>query len=555
MTGCSFGGSNQGNSDHQGDESVPSGQSQGGGEQSTPSGQSQGGASSQEVIPAGEFTFDETALNTPQEIHTANQKQYLNLDIQYYNITEANLTSCGAKGNANNSTPNKVSVSWEHTAASGKTLSKYQLVYGQKADLSDGYTINGTTAKSISFYNPYLGDNYFKVIANYSDGSKEASEIKVFKVDTQAPRNLYVGAIPNCRDMGGRTTYAGGKIKQGMIIRTAGNRFDYNTQIDDAGRDVMLNQLKLKTEINVSDNDDYNLNLSGMQLKNVYMDYGATPYSNLSRNAEKIRNIMDILADVNNYPVSYHCRIGTDRTGITGMMIGGLLGIPFNEVFQDYCFSNFAPINGMRYPHKANDTNGDDPAKYIDEILALPGKNFQEQTYYALLSIGCQAQKLNTIIDIMTEGAKAELPTTMKVGKGSDLTTTGTTGTSSDYKNPETYYTITNGKEVSYASTFTAGEKDVVVYIGSTDASKSTNLSAGITLKIDGAEQTIANTKTYYTAGFGQTSHIKNTGYMFNLLGKYSFSAGQHTVSISVKNSTTFYIGTICVFDHVAPSA
>ena len=58
---------------------------------------------------------------------------------------------------------------------------------------------------------------------------------------------------------------------------------------------------------------------------------------------------------------------------------------------QDYAFSNFAPIDGQRYPNKyaaadtesaSQDGNGDDPAKYIAEILAMPGKNFQEQTYY-----------------------------------------------------------------------------------------------------------------------------------------------------------------------------
>ena len=32
---------------------------------------------------AGAFTFDETALNTAQEIHTANQKKYLNLNKAY----------------------------------------------------------------------------------------------------------------------------------------------------------------------------------------------------------------------------------------------------------------------------------------------------------------------------------------------------------------------------------------------------------------------------------------------------------------------------------------
>ena len=512
-----------------------------------------------EVIPAtgggetvGNFTFNETALNTPQEIHTANQKKYLNLNKEYYHITSDDLSSCSASGTTNASTPNKVTVSWTYTAPEGKTLSKFQLLYGQREDLGDAYTVEGTTAQSVSFYNPYLGDNYFKVIANFSDGTKEASQIKVFKVDTQAPRNLYAGNMPNVRDMGGRTTYAGGKIKQGLIYRGAGNKFDTSSQVNSDCKTVLTNQLKIKTEINVADSTTYNVNLTGTNVKNCYMDYGSTPYSNLARNSVRIRQVMDILADETNYPVFYHCRIGTDRTGVTGMMIGGLLGIPFNEVFQDYCFSNFAPINGQRYPNKPSDPDGDDPAKYIDEILAMPGANYQEQTYNALLSIGVPAETLNKIIDFMTEGTKADLSGGV-IGKGDSLSSTGTKKTSTDYKDPATYYQCNSGKQVTLTADFTDGEKDVVIYLGSTDSSDSTKLASCISLKIDNVEKTISNSKTLYKAGFGSTKSSR-TGYMFNLLGKYEFEEGQHQITVSIK-SGTFNIGTIAVFDHVAPSA
>ena len=508
-----------------------------------------------EVIPAtggnetqGNFTFDETALSTAQEIHTANQKKYLSLDKEYYHITATDLSNCGANGNSNVSTPNKVSVSWNYTAPTDKTLSKFQFVYGQRADLGDAYLIEGTTAQKVEFYNPYLGDNYFKVIAVFSDGTKEASPIKTFKVDTTAPRNLSAGNMPNVRDMGGRTTYAGGKIRQGLIYRGAGNKFDNRSSVDSTCQNVITKQLRIKTEINVANSTGNNLNFSGMTVKDCFMDYGATPYSNLARNAERVRQVMDILADETNYPVFYHCRIGTDRTGITGMMIGGLLGIPFNEVFQDYCFSNFAPIDGQRYPNKPSDPNGDDPAKYIDEILAMPGRNYQEQTYNALLSIGVPAKTLDKIIDIMTEGNKATLPGG-QIGRGTDLETNGTRKSASDYTAPEAYIELSSGKAVSYKATVTAGEKDVVIYLGSTDSSDSTKLASALTLTIDGQTQTIVD-KTFFKAGFGTTQQNRRTGYMFNLLGKYNLTAGEHTFQISCKNSTFNFAG-LSVFDHV----
>ena len=518
---------------------------------SRPSSSSSSSSSSSTPSETGVFSFDEAFLNTPQEIHTTNQKSYLNYSGDYYHITSSELTGFGMSGKSNVSAPNKVTLSWNYDAPTGKSVSKYSIIYGQKQDLSDGYQINGSTSKSISFYNPYLGDNYFKVVASFTDGTSDSSAVKVFKVATQAPRNIYAGNMPNVRDMGGRTTYAGGKIKQGLIYRGAGNKFDKSTQVNDECKNILLNQLKVKTEINVADGTGNNINLSGATVKNCFMAYGATPYSNLSRNAEKIRQVMDILAVESNYPVFYHCRIGTDRTGITGMMIGGLLGIPFNKIFQDYCFSNFAPIDGQRYANKEDDPNGDDPAKYIEEIKKMPGANYQEKTYNALLSIGCEAATLNKIINFMTEGNKATLPTTGKIGTNTDLTSTGTKKTSTDYSHPANYYECGSGKKTSYQATTTAGDKNVVVYLGSTDSSKSTKLASCIALKIDNNAQTIVD-KTLFLAGFGKTTNAGNrTGYMFQILGKYNLTAGSHTFEISV-NSGTFNIATIAIFDYVA---
>ena len=505
-------------------------------------------------ITGGTFNFNEEELNTAQEIHTANQLKYLNLSKDYYDMTKSDLDACDAMGNKDVSTPEKTTLNWEFTAPDGYEVKNYTLVFSQSMDLSDPYTVVGTKEPTISFYNSFLGTNYFKIVANFTTGDKQSSDVKTFKVTEQAPRNLYVGNMPNFRDMGGRTTYAGGKVKQGLIYRGAGSKFDYNSTPNADAQEVLLRQLRVKTEINVADKTDNNLSLSGTTVKDCFMDYGAVPYSNLARNSVKIRQIMDILADENNYPVFYHCRIGTDRTGITGIMINGLIGVPFNEALQDYGFSNFAPIDNQRYPHKTPDNNGDDIAKYIDELLALPGETFQQQVYLALRMIGVSAEKLDKIIDFMTEGAKAEIPASFKVGEGDALTSDATKSTSSDFKAPATYYPLASGKKASFKATTTAGKKDVIVYMGYTGSvsqSTTTKLSASITLKIDGTEQTISSTKNLWTAGFGQTRSRDRYGYMFNILGNYELTAGEHTVEITSK-SNTFNVGSITIADHAA---
>ena len=67
---------------------------------------------------------------------------------------------------------------------------------------------------------------------------------------------------------------------------------------------------------------------------------------------------------------------------------------------------------------------------------------------------------------------------------------------------------MSNGKKVSYATTTTAGKKDIIVYMGytgSVSTSTSTKISDSVTLKIDGQTQTITNSKNLWTGGFGST--------------------------------------------------
>ena len=501
------------------------------------------------------FVFDNDELETAQVIHTENQANFLNFKKDtgksYYDITSNDLNGYDAYGNKNVSTPNKVKLTWDYEVPSGKELSKFVVTFGQEEDLSDGLTVNGTKQNEISFYNSYIGTNYFKVTAKFTDDTEESSEIKTFKVEDVAPRNLYAGNMPNVRDMGGRATVAGGRLRQGLIYRGAGNRFDNSSQINDECKDILLNQLKIKTEINVANSDSNNMNLTGTSLVNAYMAYGAVPYSNLARNSVRIRQIMSVLADENNYPVFYHCRIGTDRTGITGMMINGLLGVDFDECLQDYLFSNFAPIDNQRYPHKSSDPNGDDIAKYIDALQELPGSTFQQKVYLALRMIGCPAAQLDKIIDIMTIGPKADFSANFKVSGDSDLTSTASKTTTSDFKSPASYYAVPSNGSVTYTVTTTAGSKDVIVYLGTTQSIQSSNttkLSSVLTLKIDGVDQTIASTRNLWTAGFGATQQDNRIGYMFNILGNYTFTAGQHTVQVGVK-SGSFNIATVGVAD------
>ena len=151
----------------------------------------------------------------------------------------------------------------------------------------------------------------------------------------------------------------------------------------------------------------------------------------------------------------------------------------------------------------------------------------------------------------MTIGPKADFSANFKVSGDSDLTSTASKTTTSDFKSPASYYAVPSNGSVTYTVTTTAGSKDVIVYLGTTQSIQSSNttkLSSVLTLKIDGVDQTIASTRNLWTAGFGATQQDNRIGYMFNILGNYQFTAGQHTVQVGVK-SGSFNIATVGVAD------
>ena len=236
-----------------------------------------------------------TDLNSEKQIHTERQATYLAYDQDYVSIPEANYPD----GSKHLSDPEPVQLEWNFSVPSDKTISRYDVVVGKEADLSDGYAIKGTTDTKLDVYNSYLGVNYFKVVANYADGSKDESEIKSYKVEEIYPRNLKIGGMTNCRDMGGgRQLEDGGYIKQGLLYRTSSTnswaygRGDVPDTITAAGKEELFTRLGCKTEINVNNSGSKQ---DGVQkYVEAYMYYDGGKH-HLYRNAEPLKEVFHAL--------------------------------------------------------------------------------------------------------------------------------------------------------------------------------------------------------------------------------------------------------------------
>ena len=496
--------------------------------------------------PAGNGFVITTDLNAAQEIHTTAQKTYLEYTGEYLNYPVSSLPS----GTEWNSDPLPAKLAWEYTAPEGKTVYKYAVTFGQKSDLSDGFRVEGSTAKNINLQNVFLGKNYFKVIAKLSDNSEVESEIMSFNVTTQAPRNIKIDGMTNCRDMGGRTTVGGGKVKQGMIYRTSGVKGGNPANATSAGISEMKNHLKVKTEINVAEGTSYNGTGNGWTVINHLMDYddSNSTHHHLSRNAESVKAFFKTLSDSSKYPVFFHCRIGTDRTGLCANLLGGLLGVSKNELYQDYLFSNFGNIGKKRVVGPS--AGQDNIENYMNEIEAMPGATFANKCYNTLLGIGVEKTTLDTVISILTEGNTVPgNDNGQKIGKGSDLTGTGVTMQSSTSNaHPEKYFALTSSSQVvTYNFTTTETMNAVVTaYLGNSSGG-STTLSSALDVKVDGTSLTLPST-SYKDAGFGTLKG--RTCYYINKMGEVAnLAAGAHTLTIQTKGNNTMNVGVLGVFN------
>ena len=109
-----------------------------------------------------------------------------------------------------------------------------------------------------------------------------------------------------------------------------------------------------------------------------------------------VKEVFSLLSDKNNYPLMYHCNIGTDRTGLITYMLNGLLGVDQEDLFIDYEFSNLGKIDGTRNRNSLI-------SNYVYTLNLSSGNTLSEKIANYLLNIGINQIQIDTIIDLFTE--------------------------------------------------------------------------------------------------------------------------------------------------------
>lgn len=299
------------------------------------------------------------------------------------------------------SRPEAVHLSW---TVSGKGAESYELCVGENAALTDALTYE-TAETAYDLYNCKTGATYYwAVTAKLSGGGTAVSETGSFMTAAGAPRMIYCPGVTNMRDCGGWVTEEGKTVREGLLYRcgrlNANSVSEVQPTITDAGRDVMR-ELGIRTELDlrrVDTNEVGGLTETGVLegVRYIQCPMDGTEGTLLETNRAALPQVFAVLAEEENYPLIYHCSIGTDRTGFVAYLVLGVLGVSQEDINRDYLLSNFGNIGSGRALSRVQ---GD----YMDAIDAYPGASLQERVTAFLLDTGVTQAQIDALRDIMLQ--------------------------------------------------------------------------------------------------------------------------------------------------------
>lgn len=166
-------------------------------------------------------------------------------------------------------------------------------------------------------------------------------------VTKESPRIWEVDSTSNVRDLGGWVTDTGKRVKYDTIYRGASVDF-----LSEKGKDTFLNKLHIKSdfdlrgilETEVERIDNYLANGSPTGCEK-YLNARINTYNDITTYPETqnpvYKKAFEYLAEPSNYPMYMHCTHGADRTGTLAFLLGGLLGVSYEDLTKDFELTSF----------------------------------------------------------------------------------------------------------------------------------------------------------------------------------------------------------------------
>lgn len=340
-----------------------------------------------------ETIFDNNGFSVSYNVFDKNDTSFdMHTDIQETFINSDNkIIKKLGQGKESKDKADKIKVEYS---------TPFVLNISENEDMSNSFSI--ISDEKVAFIDNLKADTKYYITASVNNQTITLDPITTANC---LPRVINVDGVKNVRDIGGWQTADGHKVRQGMIYRCGRlNESDtdkLNIEITDDGIDTFVNRLGVKSELDFrcnTNNETGTITKSplgnGVAYYNFSMPWQGDFYLD---NKQEVVNAFKIFADESNYPMIYHCNIGTDRTGMFTILILGLLEVSDEDIMKDYLFSNFADIGGSR--SKKNVLN----SSYYKEIMECEGETTSEKIHNFLLNLGVTENEIQSVISIMKE--------------------------------------------------------------------------------------------------------------------------------------------------------
>ena len=258
---------------------------------------------------------------------------------------------------------------------------------------------------------------YWRVTGRESADSKTLarSAIASFRTEDLAPRWIMLeGDVRNMRDLGGRRTLDGRRVRQGMVFRGQGlNENSITGEVQGRNRltvedlRYLTGMLGIRTDLDLrspGETADLAESPLGPGVKFILRSSPAYKVIFLyDHDKESMAANFRVFCDPANYPIYFHCIAGADRTGTLGYVLNGVLGVDRHELETDW--------EATFYPNIPDDIHEDEPdfwqreSHFSDGFAKYggPDDSWARRIELYLLDIGVTQEEIDRFRSIMLE--------------------------------------------------------------------------------------------------------------------------------------------------------
>ena len=488
---------------------------------------------------------DVTTFDEPLDAHSEDMINFWEYDGDYTTLTESTFRSLFHTDPEKSQSEGKTwEIEFTHDA---EEADEYAVEVALTEDFENAWEFPAKEGKA-TIQNLYVGETHYYRIKAMTGDEVEYSKAYTLETADVGPRLMNIDGMTNCRDLGGKITENGSKIRQGLIYRTAAlDDTISGSIITDVGRDTMLNFMGVKTEIELRGGPK---GLGGEQnakeRPSLLNDESVTCHFNpmgyeggkspLFRNIIPVVHFFEHFAEEDFYPAFFHCRIGTDRTGFCSTLLNGLLGLSIEDCYRDYLFSNFGKIQKTSTIHQ---NGADSPDGYIADLLAWEGDTLQQKVYNFLRTIGVRQSTLEGILETLIDGEIPDLEGARKtitmVTPSMEYAQSATWNRSEEFRSPTVYTTLPGNAEVYTTVTTEGAINSASLYAMMSVRNTSSNAQSAFEVTIDGEQIAIPTTSFATTTSGFSTS--EDFWIPLKLTDSLSIPAGSHVFKVKNKLS------------------